>query len=269
MSEIPPFVRAPNNYVVTELGQIDPRDLSPHVPIRWSDYPANQRPYTSPIEEYIRSPYKVSCKMLRERWFGLYVESDLKVLRETMDMRLKRRLYQDEMLKNALTGSISADVHFQTRTLDKEIIDLCALIEEVQADLENGYEYRPAKGQHSGLGYVQQPLSVDSKVKLAELRIKLSDCIARRLGLANDVVKVTVAKEESLEERMARLMGENDAEFAILQAVVKGAIKGGTLGNGSLTAVQGDDLTSNYRAEKQEGRIIDSVPLPRLEDLNE
>jgi hypothetical protein len=142
MSEIPPFVRSPNNYVVTELGQIDPRDLSLHVPIRWADYPADKRPYNSPVEEYIRSPYPVSSKIIRERWFGLYAESDLKVFRETTDMRRQRLIYQDTVLKESLTSSISADVKFQTRRLDKEIIDLCALIEEVQADLENAYEYR-------------------------------------------------------------------------------------------------------------------------------
>lgn len=260
---------APNPYLIVALGQIDPRELSPHVPILWNDFPVDQRPYGSPEEEYIRSPYPVSTKILRERWQGLFDERDLRMLRETPEWKSKRLVFQDLVMKEAMKKSVSGDIDFQTRRLDREIIDLCALIEEVQNDIEQKYEYRPVRGKDSGLGYSQQPMSVDSKVKLGNLRIALSDAIARRLGLANEVLKVTVEKEESLSERLGRLMAESDPEFAALQAVLQRKLNGKILDGGALPAGDGDDLLSTYRAEKEAGRVIDSMPLPRLESLND
>jgi hypothetical protein len=258
--------KEPQSWVIAELGQIDPRELSPHVPILWRDFPVDQRPYGSPAEEYIRSPYPVSVEILRARWQGLFEERDLRQMRATMEWKTSRLQYQDEVMKQAMKKSISGDIDFQTRRLDHEIVSMVSLIEEIENDLNLKYEYRPAKGKNVGLGYVQTPLSVESKVKLGNLRIALSDCIARRLGLANEVLKVTVAKEESLSERLAVLMAQSDPEFAALQAALDRKMQGGILDGGMLPASNGDNLVSINRAEKEAGRVIDAMPLPRLEN---
>jgi hypothetical protein len=251
------------NWAIAALGQIDPRELSPYVPVRWSDFAVEERPYRTLMEEYIRSPYPLSPKILRERWTGLYEERDLKSFRETPDLRARRFTYQDEVLAESLKESKVGDIKFQQRRLDKEIVDLCALIEEVQADLDAGHEYRPAKGQNNGLGYVQTPLFVDSKVKLGNLRIALSDCIARRLGLANEVLKVTVSKEMSLEEAMGQWMAQVDPEFAALQS--KLSDRAGQVAAGMLGAAQGEAELAHRRSEREYGAVIDATPLPRLE----
>ena len=255
-----------NSYLIEDLGQIDPRELGAGVPILWSDWPMENRPYSTPIEEWIRSPNPISMKQLRERWLGLFDDNDLAMMRETPQLRAQRMQFQDELMQSALTNSISGDIDFQTRRLDREIIDLVSLIEGVNTDIELGYEYRPAKGKDAGLGYVKQPLSVDSKSKLINARIALSNTIATRLGLANDIVKMTVAPEKSLEERMTVLMMRTDPEFEQIQNALK---NNKVLGEGILTASAGDAIESNRRAEKAAGRVIDSTPLPRLEDLQD
>lgn len=253
-----PDVPVKNNLVFSELGQIDPRELSPHVPIRWADFPLESRLYNSAYEEYVRSPYPVGIKTLRERWRGLFDDNSLKLLRETSEWKADRLRYQDDVAKNAITQSLAGDIEFQKRRIDREIVELCALIEKVNHDISAGYEYAGSKNA-GPLGYVQKPLSVDSLSKLGNLRIALSDALAKRLGLANDVLKITVGVEETLEQRMNRFMAENDDEYAQLKNVVEM----GALPQARISGTQGDNALSEYHAEREAGRVIDVTPLPR------
>jgi hypothetical protein len=237
------------------LGQIDPRELSPHVPLLWRDFCLAERPYASPDEEYIRSPYPVPVRVLRERWYGLIRDTDLRMLRETAALKRARFAYQEEVAREAFKQSIAGDIEFQRRRIDQEIVDLCNLIEKVQRNLDEDTEYAPSRGA-GALGYVKRPQSIDSLKKLVDARIALSESLAKRMGLATEVWKVTVEQEETLEQRMARVLAERDPQFAKLKHLAQG----GVLNEGVLTAFEGASRESELRVEREHSRIIDVQP---------
>lgn len=247
-----------NTMALPELGQIDPRSLSPDVPIQWRDWPPEARPYQTVEEEYVRAPRPVTLLVLRARWQGLYDEGDLQRLCETVEWKLARFRYQDEIAKNALQTSVAGDVEWQRRRIDQEIIDLVQLIENVQGEIDSAYEYAPSKNA-GPLGYVKRPMSVDSKSKLIGKRVELSNTLATRLGLASQIVQVNV-REETLEQRLKRFMEEHDVEYAQLAQRVAGALPAGTLPAG-----EGEGRHAHARAEREYSRVIDVTPLPRIE----
>lgn len=249
--------RPKNDLVMADLGQIDPRELAPDDPVRWRDWPGSERPYQTIEEEYVRSPRPLSLKVLRERWQGLYEERSLREMRETIEWRVARTRYQDELAKNALNFSIAGDVEWQKRRIDLEIVSIVHHIEQVDAELNAGYEYAPSKAA-GPLGYVRRPLSVDSRRKLLAARVELSNTLATRLGLANQIVQVNV-REESLEERLKRFMVEHDEEFSQLHQRVTQALPAGVL-----RGDEGDSLRSQMQADREAGRVIDVTPLPAV-----
>ena len=252
----------PNLMVWGALGQIDPRELSPHVPIRWLDFTPQERPYICPEEEYVRSPCPLPIKVLRERWQGLFDEMSLKTMRETPDWKQKRFLYQDMVLQEAFKNSLASDVEFQKRRIDSEIMDICALIEKINSNIDSDMEYAPSKNAGPA-GYVKRPLEIESLAKLGNLRLALSDALAKRMGLATEVFKITDGREETLEDRMNRFLMESSPEFRALQHV----IENGALPSGVLTNQMGSAVVAEFHSERDMARTIDVTPLPRVEQV--
>lgn len=252
-----------NPFVLPDLGQVDPRELNIAVPVRWLDWPAEKRPYASPDEEFIRSPYQVTAAVLRDRWMGVFDERDLQMWTETADLRAKRFDWQEKLSKAALSTSYAGDVEFVSRRLDREIIEISHLIESITQELNAKFEYKKGKGAGMGpLGYGKMPMTVESEAKLIQQRLKASERLSELLGLATRVVQVNVnLQEEPLHEKMRRLMSSTDPEYAALQRVMAGEI----LPRGALTASQGEAMEASWREEKDRGRVIDGAVLPRLE----
>lgn len=248
------------------LGQVDPRELSPHVPVLWRDFAPGERPYASPEEEYVRSPFPIAMKVVRERWSGLISEDALGKLKGSAELRAQRFRYQDEIAREAFKQSFAGDVEFQKRRIDQEIIDICDWIEQVQSNVQEGAEYAPSKGA-GPLGYVRRPLSVESLTKLGGLRIALSEALSKRLGLATEIVRVEVGPEETLEARISRFMSDADPKFAALARVVNA----GTLTGGALPALEGASFESEVRFQAEAGRVIELLPEfpPKLGSENE
>lgn len=257
--------KAPNPFVIRDLGQVDPRDFAAVAPVRWADYPLDERPYSTIEEEYIRSPYPLGVAMLRERWAGIYDEASLLVWNETSRLKAMRFEFQDKALRETMQQSYAGDAEFVALMLNREIVELNHLIEHLNAQLDCGYEYARVKGSGAGpLGYVRQPLTVDSRTKLINSRVKLSERLGQLLGLASEITQVNVKIEGTYESRLVAFMADNDEEYAAL----KNVIEGGSLSSSSakeapqLTGTSGDNQAARVRLEAARGRVIDSVPLP-------
>jgi len=252
----------PNPFVLADLGQVDPRELSIAVPIRWIDYP--ERLYASMDDEFIRSPYQVDGAILRERWDGVVDEGARMTWTETSQLRAKRFDYQEALSKESLAKSYAGDAEFVARRLDREIVELSHLIEWLGQQIASGFEHSKSKGASLGpLGYTRMPLTVESIQKLTAARLDASRRLSELLGLATKVVQVNVSlKEETLAERMQRLMASNDPEYAALREIVNG----GLLARGALSASQGESKEAQLRDSEREfvrtsGRVLDGVLL--------
>lgn len=261
--------KAPNPFVIRDLGQVDPRDFAAASPVRWADYPTDERPYSTIEEEYIRSPYPLGIQMLRDRWAGLYDEASLLVWNETSRLKALRFEFQDKTLRETMKESYAGDSKFVASMLNREIVELNHLIEHLNAQLDCGYEYARVKGNGAGpLGYVRQPLTVDSRSKLINSRVKLSERLGQLLGLASEITQVNVKIEGSYESRLVAFMADNDEEYAALKNVIEGGSLSHSPSNAppQLTASSGDNQAARVRLEAEKGRVIDSVALPMAGD---
>jgi hypothetical protein len=253
-----------SSLAVVELGQIDPRELSPDVPILWRDFAKDQQPYVTIEEEYIRSPRPVPVAVLRRRWQGLYSNEHLEQFSETPKLRAQRFKYQDEISKQTFTTCMAADVEFQKRRIDQEIIDICHLISVINDQIERGYEYVMTKNA-GPLGYSKVPLTTVGLDKLIKMRLAASDALATRLGLANDVLKITVEVTESIEERMSRVLGQSDPEYAQIMQTLNGKLGRPNAARPAFAPIVGDVAESHNGFEQHKRRVIEHIP-PRIVD---
>lgn len=194
------------NLTIPALGQVPPS-----VPIQWAGM--DNRPYETPGEEFIRSIYPLSMATICYRWAKLYEPEDIHQLCQEQNWKQKRFEYQDRVMDEALQQAMSKDVNLQTRIVNRDIINFSSILETLQADFASGEEYRPTRNA-GPFAYAKIPMAVDSKVKLANSAVNVSNLLATRVGLATQIIEKNTNISVDAKSELRTYMMQEDPEYA-------------------------------------------------------
>lgn len=189
-----------NPFVISELGQV-----APTVPIRWVDHDSADWPYQNPGEEFVRTA--ITLDQLCRRWSGLYPAAEIHADYHRADWMGLRFQYRDQMMQKALENSLASDAKFQARIINDDIIGATHVIDILTAELNGGVEYRPARGQGVGMGYVEMPMTADARAKISNAIERQRNLRATRAGVATQISK----QEHDVSENLADLLRRDKA----------------------------------------------------------
>lgn len=202
-----------NELIIEELGQI-----APAVPVRWVDVPDEKRPYRTPEEEFVRSPFPLDMEILYSRWAGLWERYQIEDEYARKGWMVKRWEYQDAVEEQGLQKSLAADAKFVTRIANQDVISMSVLIERLEADLARGVEYRPVRNA-GAFAYVQMPLTVESRAKIGRLLIEARKFRGTRVGLVAELAAKESTLKVSIQDTLRSNQAETDPVYAQLLAL--------------------------------------------------
>jgi hypothetical protein len=202
-----------NGFALSELGQI-----APPVPHRWVDVDRPDWLYRNPKQEFVESPFPLDIATLAHRWEGLWTQLEIELAYSRENWVHLRFQFQDARDALAFENSLAKDAAYQTRVLNQDIERMSIILEKLMADFTSGWEYRPVKGA-GAFAYVKMPMTVEAKIKLANMIRQISQFRGVRVGLFSDLVGSASKVQHTVAEELRNAQAEQNEGYKKLLAI--------------------------------------------------